>query len=145
MDTKTLRLLGEESDDVEILDTKRRKKYKAQIQKIKELLITNKNALVELKSIFQDFNYHAYFEIDVASLNIMTKNTSMSGGFPGLIASIDLQSKSFTIILESYIPVPQIKLWSNKFKFLLYRNYTSDLNKDIRNIDFFDVYIYDNL
>lgn len=140
MNTKKLRKLGEESNYVEILDSDNRKKYKALIQEFKELLFTNKNALVELISIF---DHHTYFQIDLPSLNMMIKNTNMSGGYPGLIATIDLESKKFNIIQESYIPIPQIKNWSAKYQFSLIRDYVYDLHAEIKSIDFLDMYIYD--
>lgn len=138
MNTKKLRELSEESDYVEILDSDNRKKYKTIIQKFKELLFANKNALVELISLF---DHHTYFQVDFPSLILMIKNTSMSGGYPGLIATINLESKTFSIILESNIPIPKIKKWSTKYKFSLVRDYIYDLHFEIKSIDFLDLYI----
>ena len=74
---------------------------------------------------------------------MMIKNTNMSGGYPGLIATIDLESKKFDIIQESYIPIPQIKNWSAKYQFSIVRDYVYDLHAEIKSIDFLDMYIYD--
>ena len=104
MNTKKLRELDEESDYIEIVDSERRKQYKIQAQKANQLLTTNKIGLLELKFVFEGSYYLAYFQMDLPSLNLQIRSTSMSGGYPGLIATIDFESKTFITHLDSHIP-----------------------------------------
>lgn len=130
---KELRELGEDIyNETEILDSDKRKKCKNLIQKFKRLVISNEEALNELKWILNDFNPDTYIQIDFDSFKLLIKNTSRSGNYPSLIATIDLELKTISIIINTEIPCNKIIEWCRDFKFSIIKDY--DVYKEIYSV-----------
>ena len=131
---KELKKLGEDYNynEVEIVDSDKRKNYKILVRNFKNLVTLNEEALNELKWLLNDFNPNIYTQIDIDSSKLLIDDTSRSGNYPGLLATIDMELKTISIILNTELPCNKIIEWCKEFKFSIIKDY--DIYKEVYSL-----------